>query len=106
MQNRARTLLEVQHEVATQVLRSPTLQHLSGKDRVQHAVCGLVEEAGEVAGLLKREHYKNQVQDETFWVEELGDTLWYLAEAANALGLSLEYIFEYNCQKLEKRYGR
>ena len=36
--------------------------------------------------------------------DELGDVLWYLAEAATAAGLDLEDIANHNIQKLVKRY--
>lgn len=37
---------------------------------------------------------------------ELGDALWYLTEAAVALGYSLEDVMEMNIKKLRKRYRR
>ena len=36
--------------------------------------------------------------------KELGDIAWYLAEAATALDISLEEIFQANIDKLKKRY--
>jgi len=36
--------------------------------------------------------------------DELGDVLWYLAEAASAVGLDLEDIASHNVDKLIKRY--
>jgi NTP pyrophosphatase (non-canonical NTP hydrolase) len=36
--------------------------------------------------------------------DELGDVLWYLAEAATAAGLNLDEIAQENVDKLFKRY--
>jgi NTP pyrophosphatase (non-canonical NTP hydrolase) len=36
--------------------------------------------------------------------DELGDVLWYLAEAATACGITLEDIANHNVKKLRKRY--
>lgn len=94
----------MQMDVKTQVLNS-SLARLSSEDALSHAVCGLAEEAGEVAGLLKREVYKRQPQPIDRWKEELGDVLWYLCETANQKGLTIEEIFEYNRAKLKVRYG-
>ena len=42
--------------------------------------------------------------DKEHLAKELGDIAWYLAEAATALDMSLEDIFEANLAKLKKRY--
>lgn len=98
------TANEMQQDIATQV-KASSLSKLSFEDALSHAVCGLTEEAGEVAGLLKREVYKRQQQPIERWVEELGDVLWYLCEVANQKGLTLEQIFKANREKLKIRYG-
>lgn len=97
-------LNHVQADVATQVLNS-RLSRLSPEKALSHAVCGLTEEAGEVAGLLKREAFKQQPQPIERWIEELGDVLWYLCEVANQKDLTLEAIFKANREKLKIRYG-
>lgn len=97
-------LNHAQADVATQVLNSK-LARLSPEKALSHAVCGLTEEAGEVAGLLKREAFKQQPQPIERWTEELGDVLWYLCEVANQKGLTLEHIFKANREKLKIRYG-
>ena len=42
--------------------------------------------------------------DKEHLARELGDIAWYLAEAATAIDISLEDIFQANIDKLKKRY--
>lgn len=71
---------------------------------------GLVGEAGEVAEKVKkifRDH--GSVLDEERRKElskELGDVLWYMAQLATTLGLSLEDIAAANLEKLQSRLDR
>ena len=76
-------------------------------DRQGHlfnGVLGLSGEAGECADLVKKHYF----QDGRLFVDaledELGDVMWYVAETAKALGLSLEEVAERNVEKLKKRY--
>jgi NTP pyrophosphatase (non-canonical NTP hydrolase) len=71
---------------------------------------GLAGEAGEVA-----EHAKKAIRDDggaidperrTAMAKELGDVLWYVAQLASELELSLEQIAEENLQKLLSRQRR
>lgn len=73
-------------------------------------VHGLTEEAGEVAGLRKRQLRHNsrdtgRATREEF-VEELGDVLWYLTACCALYDTSLEEIWLMNQVKLEERYGK
>lgn len=71
---------------------------------------GLSGEAGEVADKAKkilRDHggvipddKKEEIRD------ELGDVLWYIANAAHELGFSLEEVAARNLQKLNSRLER
>ena len=97
---------ELERYVKEQIKRSPKLGTLSNERLLCFGVTGLNEEAGEVAGLLCREIYKKEDMPREEWVNELGDTLWYLTAVVTALGLTLEDLYKYNEQKLEKRYGR
>lgn len=99
------TLESIQADIRNQISESPDLRGLDPKTALQHAVCGLTEEAGEVAGLLKRECYKNKYIPGERWVDELGDVLWYLVATATVLNIPLDEIWEYNHKKLEDRYG-
>ena len=81
------------------------LNRLNGNSALCHAVCGLTEEAGEVAGLLKREVFRENEIPKERWIEELGDVLWYLIAVAKEKGLTLDEIFMYNQIKCTERYG-
>lgn len=101
-------LTEVQTEVNRQLGRD---YGYYTKERVRNlCVYGLTEEAGEVAGLMKRLLRNNDRDKEAFtherFVDELGDVLWYLAACCETLDTSLEDIWEHNKKKLEDRYGR
>jgi len=98
------TLEELHQSIEMQLECSP-LRDLTDDRALQHAVCGLTEEAGEVAGLLKREVYQEKPVERERWVDELGDVLWYLIVTARAKGLTLDEVFKYNEEKLTKQYG-
>lgn len=73
-------------------------------DRLMHAQLGLSSEAGEFADALKRHTIYGKELDRENLKEELGDLLWYMALAANALGESLGTIAAANIAKLRDRY--
>lgn len=68
------------------------------------AVLGLCGEAGEVADYVKKVEYQGHPEDRRELIRELGDVLWYLALAADVLGVSLGEIAEANLAKLRGRY--
>lgn len=78
--------------------------------RVIYPTLGLANEAGEVAGKIKKVFRdKDGVigPNELHALEaELGDVLWYLAQVATELGLSLDQIAERNIAKLLDRKAR
>ena len=71
---------------------------------------GLTSEAGEVAGKIKKvlrdkggivsEEIKHDIS------KELGDVLWYVAQIATELGLSLDDVAKENIEKLYSRLDR
>jgi hypothetical protein len=64
----------------------------------------LTSDAGEVAAAVERCVFYGHELDTTNLVEELGDCLWYIAQACNALDVSLSSVMEGNIAKLQKRY--
>jgi len=75
-----------------------------GEQRLIVSALGLAGEAGEFANLVKKMTAHGHKFDPDALKDELGDVLWYLAEAATASGLSLEKIASHNVDKLIKRY--
>jgi len=74
-----------------------------------HLTLGLCGEAGEVANKVKRIERRQLMlfrttEDCRDIAEELGDTLWYLARLADALGFDLDDIMSQNLKKTQKRY--
>jgi len=77
---------------------------------VIYPTLGLVNEAGEVAGKIKKvfRDKDGEINAETKSAlkAELGDVLWYLAQVATELDLTLDEIAEYNITKLMDRLER
>jgi len=69
-----------------------------------HAVIGLTGEAGELAMALEHWAFYGKPLDTANISEELGDCLWYIAEACNALGFDLGEVMVANIRKLRSRY--
>jgi NTP pyrophosphatase (non-canonical NTP hydrolase) len=65
---------------------------------------GLTGESGEVADIIKKVMFHGHEYNEDKLVLELGDVLWYVANTARAIGVSLEHVAKRNIQKLEKRF--
>lgn len=75
--------------------------------RLLHCALGLCTEAGEFQDVLKRLYFYGGDFEDTQrgnLEEELGDLLWYIAEGANALGVSISQLMEQNIRKLQVRY--
>jgi NTP pyrophosphatase (non-canonical NTP hydrolase) len=77
---------------------------------VIYPTLGLTNEAGEVAGKIKKIFRDKggvfSPADLDALRAELGDVLWYLAQVATELGLSLDEIAEQNIAKLLDRRAR
>ena len=68
---------------------------------------GLTNEAGEVAGKVKKLIRDGEFAfDERAVADELSDVLWYAAMVANEIGYSLEDIAQINVAKLSDRKDR
>jgi NTP pyrophosphatase (non-canonical NTP hydrolase) len=81
-------------------LHRMTLEYI----RLEHAAKGLATEAGEFHDALKKHLFYGRPLDKENLKEELGDLMWYVALAANALGVPLSSILEANVAKLQRRY--
>lgn len=70
---------------------------------------GVFEEAGEIAGIHKRQHrlfkqdFARIARDKL--EEEIGDLFWYLLALCDVEGMDIQDIYDKNIQKLEDRYG-
>jgi NTP pyrophosphatase (non-canonical NTP hydrolase) len=88
---------------------------------LDHFIHGLTEEAGEVAGVMKRYHrgdnqYRNLNDHGTAFhlssfgkvklLDEIGDVLWYIAMIADELETTLEDVAQRNINKLADRAVR
>ncbi len=73
--------------------------------RLLHASLGIVTEAAEVADILKKHVFYGKILDKAHLLEELGDVLWYISIAIDALGSDFETVMKANNKKLKKRYG-
>ncbi len=77
---------------------------------IVYPTMGLLNEAGEVAGKIKKIFRdKNGMigeEDRLALKSELGDVLWYLTQIATELGLTLEEVAEANLAKLFDRLER
>ena len=62
-------------------------------------------EGGEAFQHLLKHVYHDKPLDVAAIIDELGDVLWYLANAAQLLGVSLEYVAVCNIEKLRARHG-
>lgn len=72
-------------------------------DMLMHAVFGLASETGEVAGILQKV-YQGHAFDKEHIKKELGDCMWMIAEACEALDLDLDDVMKKNIDKLKARY--
>ena len=76
-------------------------------ERLLTAGVGLNAEAGEFLEIVKKMVFQGNPWDEAnreHLVIELGDVIWYAANACMALGISFEDVVARNVTKLEKRY--
>ena len=61
-------------------------------------------ESGEAIDIVKKWQMQGHDLDKEHLIKELGDIAWDLAEAATALDVSLETVFQGNLDKLRRRF--
>jgi NTP pyrophosphatase (non-canonical NTP hydrolase) len=86
----------------------PKKYNFASKDdispRIEHAIYGIVTEAGELMNALKKAKIYGVELDKVNLFEETGDLMWYLALLCDDLGKSFEEIWDKNIEKLKTRY--
>ena len=76
--------------------------------KISRIALGIAEEGGECAGkvkkFLRRDFGIAELKEHLS--KEMGDTLWYISEMCNLLGLSMEEVAQDNIAKLKDRHDR
>ena len=87
------------------------LVELDGKganiERLLTAGVGINAEGGEFLEIIKKMVFQGKPWNEDnreHLIIELGDLMWYVAQATQALGISMEEVLDTNITKLSKRY--
>lgn len=76
-------------------------------ERILTAAIGINAEGGEFAEIVKKCFFQGKPMDEDaqyHMKRELGDIMWYIAQACIALGITMDDVIETNIEKLESRY--
>ena len=76
-------------------------------ERLTTAGVGLAAESGEFLEIVKKMVFQGKPWDEhnrKHLIIELGDVMWYVAQACMALEIPFDEVIEGNIKKLEKRY--
>ncbi|AFB15439.1 pyrophosphatase [Synechococcus phage S-RIM8] len=76
-------------------------------ERLLTAAVGMSAEAGEFTEIIKKIIFQGKpVNEENLFhlKRELGDIMWYVAQACIGLGVSLDEVIEMNVDKLKSRY--
>lgn len=90
-------------EYQRQAMRTAN-KSLPADEKLLNAVMGMCGEAGEAIDLLKKHRAQGAALDIDRLAKEVGDCLWYIAEFAEASGVSLAEIAQRNIAKLKARY--
>ena len=76
-------------------------------ERLTTAAVGMSAESGEFLEIIKKMVFQGKpwsVDNREHLIIELGDVMWYVAQACMALDISFDEVIEGNIKKLEKRY--
>lgn len=74
------------------------------ENHMRNGVYGLNGEAGECIDILKKWEFQGHELNKEKLLDELGDVLWYITEAAVGMGTTLEEVAQHNIGKLRARY--
>ena len=85
-------------------VRTESTNECSVVTRLDHAAYGLSTESAELLDIMKKYFFYGKAIDLVNYKEELGDTLWYIAIACDALGCTPEDLMITNIEKLKVRY--
>ena len=84
-------------------MRTACIPESNKHGRLIHAMFGLASEAGEAAGLMQKK-FQGHGFDREHMVKELGDCLWMIAEACDALDIPMSEVAKTNIAKLNVRF--
>ena len=76
-------------------------------ERLLTSGVGLAAESGEFLEIVKKMVFQGKPWNDAnreHLIIELGDVMWYVAQACMALDIDFDEVIERNVQKLEKRY--
>ena len=76
-------------------------------ERLTTAAVGMSAESGEFLEIVKKMVFQGKPwtgDNREHLIIELGDVMWYVAQACMALDISFDEVIEGNIKKLEKRY--
>ncbi len=76
-------------------------------ERLLTAAVGISAEGGEFTEIVKKMIFQGKPYDQSnkeHLIIELGDVMWYVAQACMALEVSMDDVIETNVKKLAKRY--
>lgn len=72
-------------------------------EKENHALFGMASEVGEIHSIYQKV-YQGHTMDYHRVIDEMGDLMWFMAELADAIGVSLDDVADHNIAKLRKRY--
>lgn len=90
-------------EYQQQAMRTASTD-MDERDALTVSALGLCGEAGEFADTIKKWRYHDHPLDREELVKELGDVLWYVARACEALDVGMDVVMQANIDKLRQRY--
>lgn len=89
-----------QYQEAAQRTSSTT----TSQDKILNGLLGIFGEGGECSDIYKKYLYQGHPPEKEHMKKELGDVMWYVAELATGLGMTLDEIAQMNIDKLQVRY--